>query len=163
MAQFLRPDSNITQTNFTGGFANIDETSANDADFAYGANNTIAVLEVGLSNPSTPQAGTCTVRYRIAQTNNGVLDGTGNTLNITPEVYQATTLIQGGTAQTTSGTWTTYTFTFNTSAVSDWNNLRLRFTTTASGGSPANRRGGAISWAEIEIPDPILTKYYLIT
>lgn len=29
----------------------------------------------------------------------------------------------------------------------------MRFTTSASGGTTANRRGGAISWAEIEAPD----------
>lgn len=153
MAQFLRPDSNVTQTSFTGGFAEIDESTASDADFAYGANNSAAVLEVGLSNPSTPSAGTCTVRYRIAKTNAGTVDGAGNACTVTAEVYQGGTQIATDTAQTATGTWTQYSFTFNTSAVSNWTDLRLRFTTSASGGSPANRRGGAVSWAEIEIPD----------
>jgi len=40
------------------------------------------------------------------------------------------------------------------SSITDYTDLRLRFTCTNSGGSPANRRGMAISWAEIEIPDP---------
>ena len=36
MAQFLRPDSNVTQTDFTGGFAEIDDSVASDADTAFG-------------------------------------------------------------------------------------------------------------------------------
>jgi hypothetical protein len=163
MAQFLRPDSNVTQTSFTGGFAAIDEATASDADFAYGDNNTAAVLEVGLSNPAaTPDpAGTSTVRYRIARTNAGTVNGAGNAVNVTPEVYQGPTLIQAGTAQTATGTWAQYTFTFTHGSITDWTNVRLRFTTTASGGSPANRRGGAVSWAEVEAPDAAPTAYTL--
>jgi hypothetical protein len=155
MAQFLRPDSNVTQTSFTNGFAEIDEATASDTDFAFGANNTAAVLEVGLSNPAaTPDpAGTSTVRYRIAKTNNGTVNGAGNAVNITPGVYQGSTLIQAGTAQTATGTWTGYTFTFTHGSITDWTDVRLRFTTSASGGSPANRRGGAVSWAEVEAPN----------
>jgi hypothetical protein len=154
VSQFLRPDANVTQTSFTNGFAQIDESTASDADFAYGANNTAAVLEVSLSNPSgTPASGTCTVRYRIAKTNAGTVDGGGNGVDVTGEVYQGGSQIATDTARTTSGSWTEYSFTFAASAVSDWTDLRLRFTTTTSGGSPANRRGGAVSWAEIETPD----------
>ena len=154
MAQFLRPDSNVTQTSFTGGFASIDESTASDADFAYGDNNTAATLEVGLSNPSgTPGSGTTTVRYRVAKTNAGTVDGAGNACDIQCHVYQGTTLIASDTARTVTGTWTTYSFTPSMGSVTDWNNLRLRFVTTSSGGSPANRRGAAVSWAEMETPD----------
>lgn len=154
MAQFLRPDSNVTQTSFTGGFADIDESTASDADFAYGANNTAAVLEVGLSNPSgTPASGTTTVRYRVAKTNAGTVDGSGNSVTVTAEVYQGTTLISSDTARTADGTWTAYSWTPNMASVTDWTDLRLRFTTSASGGGPSVRRGGAVSWAEMETPD----------
>ena len=154
MAQFLRPDSNVTQSNFTNGFSNIDETTASDADFAFGANNTAAVLEVGLSNPTgTPAAGTRTVRYRHAKTNAGTLDGAGNTVTVTAEIVQGTTVLESDAAQTATGAWTTRTWTHALSGVTDWTNLRLRFTTSASGGSPSARRGGAISWAELEVPD----------
>lgn len=168
MAQFIRPDSNITQTSFTGGFADIDETSASDADFAFGANGTLAVLEVGMSNPGgTPDSGTCTVRWRIAKTNSGTVNNTGNSVTITPLVLQGSTEIQSATAETATSTWTTYTFTFSSSAISDWTDVRLRFTiSTTTGGSPSNRRGGAISWAEIEAPDPApppVTRYVFIS
>lgn len=156
MAIFLRPDSNVTQTDFTNGYTNIDESIASDADFAYSTNNTAAVLEVGLSNPSgTPGSGTCTVRYRIAKTNAGTVDGSGNSLTVTGALYEGTTLIATDSARTPTGTWTGYSFTFNTSAVTDWNNLRIRFTTTATGGGPSVRRGAGISWAELETPDAL--------
>lgn len=168
MAQFLRPDSNVTQSSFTGGFAEIDESTASDADFAYGANNTAAVLEVGLSDPGgTPDpAGTSRVRFRIAKTNNGTVTGTGNTVTFTIAVYQGGTLISTGvTGLTATGTWTGYNFTFTHGSITDWTDLRLRFTTSASGGTPANRRGGAVSWAEVEAPDalPLVTRYVLVT
>lgn len=155
MAQTLVPDGNITQTSFTGGFAEIDEASpGSDADFAYGANNTAAVLEVSVSNPgTTPGAGTCTVKFRHAKTNAGTVDGAGNAVTVTAEVYEGATQRAIDSAQTATGTWTERQFTFDASLVSNWNDLRLRFTTSASGGSPANRRGGAISWAEIQTPD----------
>lgn len=151
--QFLRPDGNITQTSFTGGFAEIDEASASDADFAYGANNVAAVLEVSLSNPTgAPASGTTTVRYRIAKTNAGTVDGGGNAVTVTAAVYQGTTLIASDSAQTATGTWTQYSWAPSMASVTDWNDLRLRFTTSASGGTAANRRGGAVSWAEVEAP-----------
>jgi len=152
--QLLRPDGNVTQTNFTGGFAEIDEATPSDADFAWGADNTVAVLEVTVSDPSgTPASGTCTARYRIAKTNDGVVDGAGNACTVTGEVYEGAAQIATDSARTADGTWTEYSFTFAASAVTNWNDVRLRFTTSASGGSPANRRGGAVSWAELETPD----------
>lgn len=157
MSQFARPDSNVTQTNFTGGFADIDEASASDADFAWGTNNTAAVLEVGLGDPATPLgAGSLTFRYRIAKTNAGTVDGAGNAVTVTAELYQGTTLIAADAARTADGTWTGYSYTLSgaeAAAITDFTDLRLRFTTSASGGAPANRRGGAVSWAELETPD----------
>jgi lambda family phage minor tail protein L len=152
VAQFLRPDSNVTRTSWTNGFAEIDEATASDADFAYGANNSsTATLEVGLSNPITPQSGTCTVRWRYAKVSSGTLSGTGGTVNQTCAVYQGASLITSSTV-TTGGTWTAGSFTFSTSSITNWNDLQLRFTQTASGGG-GNARGSAVSWAEIETPD----------
>lgn len=153
MAQFLRPASNVTQTTWTGGFAEIDEAVASDTDFSYGANNSsTATLEVLLSAGSAPSAGTCTVRWRHAKVSTGVLSGTGGTVNQTVGLYEGTTLIQSSTV-TTGGTWTAASFTFSSASVTNWSNLRLRFTQTASGGG-GNARGSAVSWAEVELPDP---------
>lgn len=157
MAQFARPDSNVTQTNFTNGFANIDEASPSDADFAFGANNTVAELEVGLSDVTDPSSSSGHVfRYRIAKTNAGTVDGGGNAVTVTARLMQGTTEIATDTAKTADGTWTQYAYTLTSGeadAITSYTDLRLEFVTSASGGSPANRRGGAVSWAELEVPD----------
>ena len=155
MAVFLRPDANVTQTSFTGGFAEIDEATFSDADFAYGAGNTAAVLEVHLSDPGgTPQSGTVTIRFRYAKVSGTTLSATGGTVTVTAGLYQGTTLI-GSTTVTTGGTFTAGSFTVATSSVTNWNDLRLRFTQSLSGGG-GNSRGAAISWAEVETPDLIV-------
>lgn len=154
MTQFLRPDSNVTQTNFTGGFAEIDESSASDADFAYSANDSAATLEVGLSNPSgTPASGTTTVRYRYVKTQGGSPSSSGNNVSFQVHIYQGGTLIASDTGQTASlATWSARSFTPDMSSVTDWNDLRIRVSVTASGGGPSGR-GVGISWAELEAPD----------
>lgn len=157
MAQFARPDSDVTATNITGGFADIDEATASDADFAYSANNTTAELEVGLSNVTDPAVSIGHVmRLRYAKTNGGVLDGGGSAAQWNVDLYQGSTLIQSiGTAAGT-GAWQLHEFTLPASAadaITDYSDLRLRFTTSGGGGSPANRRGMGVSWAELEVPD----------
>lgn len=157
MAQFARPDSDVTVTSFTGGFSAIDEATASNADFAYGANNTASELEVGLSNVTDPAASTGHIfRYRIAKTNAGLVDGGGSAVTVTARLMQGTTQIATDTAKTATGTWTQYAYTLSgaeADAITDYADLRLEFVTSASGGSPANRRGGAVSWAEMEVPD----------
>ena len=154
MAQFLRPDGTVTATGFTGGFADIDEATASDADFAYGANGGANVLEVSLSDPAGyPGAGTTTVRYRVAKVNGGVLDNAGNAVTGTVELYQGAALISADTGRTLTSTWTAYSWTPNVSGVTDWNDLRLRFTDSSNGGAVSGRRAGAISWAELEAPE----------
>jgi hypothetical protein len=157
VAQFARPDGNVTQTSFTGGFAEIDEATPSDADFAYGANNTAAELEVSLGDVTDPQSGAGhTFRYRIAKTDDGVVDGGGNAVTVTVRLMQGTTEIAADSAQTATGTWTQYELTLTSGqadAITNYADLRLEFVTSASGGSPANRRGGAVSWAELEVPD----------
>ena len=157
MAQFLRPDSTVTATDFTGGFADIDEATFSDADAAYSADRSAgATLEVGLSDPAaTPGTGTCTVRYRHAQVDGGVYPSSGGTaVGIICYVYEGATLLVTDTSQTANeGAFLERSFTFDASLVTDWNNLRLRWVTSGGTGAPASRRGGAISWAEVEVPD----------
>lgn len=154
MPQYLRPDSNVTTTGYTGGFADIDEETASDADLAYGTINvSTSVLEVGLTNPAvTPGGANGVVRWRSATRNgNGVIDG-GNSLTGTCGIYQGATLITSDAY--TAGPWSTREFTFALSSVSDYTDLRLRFTQTASGGANNGQRSSlAVSWAEVEVPD----------
>lgn len=158
MAQFGRPDSDTVQDFFTGGFSVIDEATASDADFAYGANNTVATLEVGLTSLTDPGVDTGhIIRFRAARVDDGVVDGGGSGVTVTVHLYQGASPISSNVAAiATTGSWQQTQATVPTAAVAtitDYSDLRLRFTTTASGGSPANRRGGAVSWAELEVPD----------
>lgn len=145
MTQFLRPDGDITKTNIASGtFADIDEVSPSDSDFiqtnSLGAGGT-ARYECSLSNPSlTPGSGTSTVRYRAAQ-------GGAGSCDLTASVYEGTTLIEADTTRSL-GAATTYSWTPDLSAVSNFNNLRLRFDFARQAGSVS----GLLSWAEAEVP-----------
>jgi hypothetical protein len=160
MAQFGRPDADVTNTG-TNGFAAIDESVASDADFWWGDNNVAEELEVSLSNVSDPLLSTGhTFRYRIAKTNAGTVDGGGNAVTVTARLMQSTTQIATDTAKTADGTWTQYSFTLSeaqANSITDYNDLRLEFVTSASGGAPSARRGGAVSWAELEVPNVAIT------
>lgn len=152
-AQYLRPDSDVTSTSYTGGFGEIDEASASDADLAYGASNSSApTLEVSLSNPAqTPVGGTQgVVHWRSAvRSENGSI-GTGNSITGTCGLYQGANLIASDSYSPVG--WATRTFTFNLSAVTDLSDLRLRFNQTASGGNNANQRSSlAVAWAQVEL------------
>src|SRR3990170_7358280 len=156
MAQLARPDGDITNTG-NGGFADIDETTPSDSDFWWGDNNQADELEVSLSNVTDPVSSSGhTFRYRIAKTNAGAVDGGGNAVTVTARLMQGTTQRATDTAKTATGDWTQYAYTLSgaeADAITDYADLRLEFVTSASGGSPANRRGGAVSWAELEVPN----------
>ncbi len=139
--QLLRPVANILQQGWTGGYADVDEVSANDSDFAYSVNNSVSALELDLTDPPTPGAGIKTIRYRIARTNNGTVDSAGFAPRITAYLYQGTELIASDVARTPDGTWTTYSWTPDTSLVTGWADLKLRFETEISG--PAGAYGSA--------------------
>jgi len=153
MAQLLRPDGDVTTSSWSGSYTAIDEVSADDADYGYSANGSAATFEFSLGNPSTPISGTCTFRYRIAQTNSGAVDGTGTASVCRLALFEGGTQIAIDSDRTSTGTWTQYSFTFAASAVTDWTDVRGRFTADSHGGSPGNRRGSALSWAELETPD----------
>jgi hypothetical protein len=143
MTQTLRPDSNVTQTNVVGGYADIDESSASDLDYVASNSNVIGTLVVGLSNPSgTPNSGTSTIRYRAAKV------GTGS-LTVTVALLEGTTVIDTAVAQALTTTYTNYTWNPDTSAVSNWSNLRFRARFSADASAT-----GRLSWAEMEIPAP---------
>lgn len=155
MGQIIRPDSNVTQTNFAGGYAQIDEISPTNSDKAYpNLQNVACTLEVGLGNPPIiPGAGTTTVRHRLAhiQTANGNLAPSG-TVAATMGLYQGASLIDSTSYATIPDVWTDYSWAPNTASVTDWTDLRIRLTQTTT----ALGRGAGISWLEVEIPDPAI-------
>lgn len=148
----LRPNQNITQTNFTGGWEEIDEVSPNDSDWAYQNNaDATATLEVGLTDlAGKPRGGITTVRYRLAK----VFTNSGNTVNSGPDQTVSMHVYEGGTLRAsdtprsvTNGTWTTYSFNPDLSSVTKWNDLRLRLVNASA---TSITRGVGISWAELE-------------
>jgi hypothetical protein len=146
MSQTLRPDSNVTQTNVVGGFADIDETIASDADFVASNSSSIGTLVVGLSSPSgTPGTGTSTIRYRAAKV------GTGS-LTATIALLENTTVLDTAPAQSLTTTYTTYTWNPDTSGVSNWANVRFRCRFSADASAT-----GRLSWMEFQVPSPALS------
>lgn len=158
MAQFLRPDGDVLNPG-TGTFADIDESVASDADFVFSANGASDTYEFSFSDIADPQSSsTHTLRYRIAKVNAGAINNAGNSVTCVVDLVQGGSVLATDASRTCTGTWTTYSFAISTAqadAITDYSDLRIRFTfTTSGGGSPSNRRGGAISWAEFETPDP---------
>lgn len=153
MAQYARPDGDVTRTNVASGtYASIDEVTPSDTDYLYGTNNTAVTYECSLTDVLAPESGTRTVRYRVVKTNAGTPSGTGNATVVTAYLVQGTSVLQTDTQRTLSGTWTTYEMVV-TATVTDYADVRLRFYSPASGGSAANRRSVGLSWAEFEIPN----------
>jgi hypothetical protein len=149
--EILRPDSNVTQTLMTGGYAETDEVAADDADFAYPNADGANVLEVGLSNPANTALTTLTttIRYRIRRvsTSGGTSPPAGS-LSATLHLYQGATLIESDTTRSITGnTAQAFSWTPTMTSVTDFTDLRLRMTQTA-----ASSRGIGLTWAEVEVP-----------
>ena len=158
MAQFLRGISNLQNTNITGSYTDIDETSASDSDFLYSADNVDTIYECGLTTGlDDPIVNTGhIVRYRIASIDGGVLGGGGSTPTVIVSLYQGATQIAADASKDGLDAWTTNSFTLTTTQannITDYDNLRLHFDITGGGGGPSSRRGIGVSWAELEIPE----------
>lgn len=157
MAQYLRPDSDITQTNWSGGYGTIDEASYNDADYITGSASANGTAEYGLSNPSgVPALDTGhVVRFRAWQQNNTFQ----RTLVVS--LYQGSTQISaynsGVAFNLVKGTPTAYNWTLTESEagnITDYDDLRIRFVSDGSVGAPAKSQSAVyVSWAEVETPD----------
>jgi hypothetical protein len=135
----LRPTSDTVNTsNFTGGWDEINATAPDVGLFAYGANGTAAVLEVELedvianSRPSPKNPAYVSSSYYHAKTNAGAIDGSGAAVTVTCQIYEGTTLIASDSAQSCTGTMTERRWISDCSAVTNWNNVRMRFTQSNS-------------------------------
>ncbi|MDQ3690829.1 MAG: DUF6531 domain-containing protein, partial [Chloroflexota bacterium] len=156
-AQFARPDGLSTSNGtWTGTFADIGETPADDATFLVSpAGPTSAnIYEVSLGNVEAPHTRTgIVVRYRYAKSGNN----SGKTTNLTVELRQGATVIASKAHPNIPGVdgsgWQAGSFTLTTAqanAITDFADLRLRFVPSSSGGGQS--RKAQISWAEVELP-----------
>lgn len=170
MAQFLRPATDITTTSWTRSsgtnsyFTYIGESVASDTDYVDITGVINAGLEVGIkvsgnvAAPRTRTASNHIVRIRAWAVGGG---GAGEQHTILL-LEGATTIatVASGNLSRTAGTAITYTLTLaQANSISDYSNLRLRFTATTLGASETYR----VSWAEMEIPDGFPSRRIIIS
>lgn len=155
MAQFARPDSDISTGSWTGSYTAIDEVTASDADFITSDDNTSPdTFECGLSNVTDPVSSTGhIVRWRWRKEATG-----GHTINPVVRLMQgATTIASKTVAAFDTATFTDDSFTLSgaeADSITDYTDLRLQFERAGdTGGSPSGRRFLEVSWAELEVPN----------
>lgn len=159
MVQFSRPDSDITVGGWNPNpvtpatlWDKIDETSPNDTDYissGLSTNNDLA--EVGLTDVVDPLDDTGHVMRFRARLGVGTIAA-----SCTFALFQGTTQIKTQ-SQALTGTPTTYSFTLSSpeaSGITDYNDLRFRFTATGIGFEEYID----VTWAELEVPEAILQK-----
>ena len=162
MAQFLRPDSDITTTNITGSYTAIDETSASNTDFIESNGTGTSTFECGLSNTSgTPASGSRIVRYVVAELDDATStpDNTGGPADLTASLHEGSNTIATDTQRSGDGSWTQYSFTLTAPQVAsivNYDNLSFRVVINdVTGGPPGDRARYGLSWMEMEIPNPV--------
>lgn len=162
MAQFIRPVLDITALGAggSGSYVYIDEASFNDSDYISSNDNTNVTYEAKFSSGSDPTvSGSHIVRWRQAQADTNVAPSSGGTASsYSAYLYQGgtliATLVSAETSNESSFLAKTYVLTVGESDnITDYTDLRIRFDFSGGGGPAANRRGVAISWAEMELPD----------
>lgn len=165
MAQFAYPSSDITNpANITGSYLDIDEgATPSDSDYIHSENNSSDTYECAIGTVTDPvSSANHIVRWKQAQadSNAGTVAPSSGGTNSTYSawLYQGTTLI--ATLRTTdahnesSFLEETYTLTSGEADnITDYTDLRFRITFFGTGGAPNNRRAGACSWMQWEVPD----------
>lgn len=131
MAQFARPTSDVSLGGWTSpAFSAIDEVTASDADFTSSPSApSNATLEVALGSVEDPQASTGhVVRYRFQKDSGG-----GATINLTVALMQGAVQIASWSHSNIANGYVTAAQTLTgpqADAITDYSNLRLRFTAT---------------------------------
>jgi RHS repeat-associated protein len=158
-AQLVRPDGfSSSNGTWTGTFADINEMTANDANFlaSPSAPTTTNYYEVTLPDATEPGDLTgIVVRYRYAKSGNNA----GQTTNLTVQLRQGSIVIASQLHSNIPGVsgsgWQSGSFTLTevqANAITDFTDLRLRFNPSTTGGGQA--RQAQVSWAEVEVPGP---------
>lgn len=160
MAQFARPDSDVTTGNWTpnGGpvslFDTLNEIVIDDADFSESANNPTAdLMEVGLSNVDDPAGNVSHVlRYRYQKGAAG-----GRQIDLTVSLVQGVTVIASFAHVNIGNPWVTQAQALTgpqADSITDYTDLRIQFTAQDAGGGGA--RSAQVSFAEFEVPLQLL-------
>ena len=144
------PDTMSTPANPPTDWIYTDDISTSgSASSAFGVN-------LGPSGPRI--GGTSTVRYTVFKTSAGTVPAAndGNAVTLTVKLLgSGSTVIFTDVVRTLTNVPTQYSFPIAVPS-SQYNSLRLQFTfvTTTTTGVTTDRRGGGVSAAEIEHPDP---------
>ncbi len=153
MAQYARPDSDITLNNWSDpSWSTIDEETPNDGDYTTQTGE--GILEVGLSDVTDPESGSDhVIRFRAMSS------GSGQPERMQCDLYENGTLRASSANESLSRTgYETFSYTLTSTeadSIGNYANLRLRFTPTC--GATENT---FISWAEFEIPDAAVEYIY---
>ena len=152
MTQYARPDSEISKTNWSNAYTDIDEVTPNDGDYLLGADDFNGTVEVGLSNVNDPESDADhIVKYRIWD------EGQSFSRGIETRLVQGTTVLATWTDTELDHTVEQKEHTLSSGeadSITDYTDLRLRFTSTGDTGTPApNRSFIYLSWAVLELPD----------
>lgn len=161
MAQIMRPISDNINTGgvpTTNGYLNVDGVAPDTGDYWAGDDGVTGTLRLNMTDlsGSTPGSGTCTLRFYHAQCDTNVAPSSGGTTpSFDISVRENLAEHAGATALTPNeGSFVEHnTLTFEASAVTDWSNIDVLFTSNGSGGKGSSRRGAAISYVEISVPD----------
>lgn len=167
--QQLSPDATVSAGPWTregGGSAlhlSIDEDDPDDADFIQGslADSGTDVCTIGLSDPPNPPAVfEHVVRYRYSKSAGG-----GQQIDLKVELLQGAVVI---------GTWEHFDISKNfkranqqltddqIAAITDYPDLRLRFTGTHANAT-TNQRRPRVSWARFTVSGPAVTSGRILT
>jgi hypothetical protein len=153
MAQYARPDSDITLNNWDDpSWSTIDEETPNDGDYTDQVGT--GELVVGLSDVTDPESSSGHVfRWRAKSTGSGQKEG------LSCSLYEGTTLRAASPSENLDRTeFTTFTYTLSSAeadSIGDYSNLRLRFYPVCGSTETV-----AISWAEFEVPDAAVSYEY---
>ena len=150
----------------TGTFANIDEVTFSDADYITSDDNKNVLYEALFDTVTDPQVATGhIVRWRQAQADGNVAPSSGGSASSYDVLlYQGLTLIATcqATTNTNQSSFLAGSYTLSAAeanSITDYSDLRFHVDMNGGGGSPANRRGVAVSWAQLEVPDAPATNY----
>lgn len=150
MAQYARPDSDISKTNVsysTGSTAYVlvDETSYSDTDYFYYAGTSTMTCEVGLSSVDDPESSSGhIIRVRISKSSTS-----GNAPSFA--LKEGSTTIRSYTMGEPSSA-TTYEVTLTTGeadSIGDYGNLSVLVTFPGYITRPTSR----CYWIEFQVPD----------
>lgn len=164
MVQYARPDSDITKGNWDDPngnnndvlFDDIDEVVASDADYIESPDNPSAeVCEVGLSDVDDPLGNTdhfVRIRYQAPESGGGGPADIDFTIALMEGAVERASWIE---QPNPPSVWATVEKTLSSGeadSITDYTDLRLRFTANKTGG--ARTTNIDVSWAELEVPLP---------